>query len=417
MHELPFFDDASFADASIEAITVGQLAQQIRGVLEADPILSDVAVEGEISNFKAYPSGHLYFTLKDEAAQVRTVMWRKSVARLAFKPSDGDRVIATGHVEFYGARGEVSFIADSLRFAGAGAQAERFERLKLQLAEEGLFDLDRKKPLPAMPLRIGLITSPAGAAAHDVISILRRRWPLARIIFIPALVQGFDAAADIMRALSWAQAWEELDVVIIGRGGGAAEDLDAFNDPHLARLAAQFPIPLVSAVGHETDFTILDFVADLRAPTPSAAAELCAPDVRDVAARVGSLRGRLHHAVAGDVELARARLDGLMSRRVLKHPPERLVPLRERVQTRRTRVRDAVQRRVKIERQLVASRRAQLQALDPRRVLERGYALVSDAKNGALITQANQTSDNQKLRIALRDGTIAARVEANSSTS
>ncbi len=396
----------------MEAVTVGQLAWQIKRVLEADPILSDVAVEGEISNFKAYPSGHLYFTLKDEAAQVRAVMWRKSVARLAFKPASGDRVIATGHVEFYGARGEVSFIAESLRFAGAGAQAQAFEKLKLQLASEGLFDGDRKKPLPAMPLRIGLITSPAGAAAHDVISILRRRWPLARIIFIPAVVQGFDAASDLMRALSWAQAWEALDVVIIGRGGGAAEDLAAFNDRDLARLAAQFPIPLISAVGHETDFTILDFVADLRAPTPSGAAELCAPDVRDVAALVASLRGRLHHAVAGEVVLARARLDGLTSRRVLKHPQERLVPLREGVQTRRARVRDALERRVKIERQLVASRRAQLQALDPRRVLQRGYALVSDARSGALITAATQTSDNQKLQIALRDGIVAARVEA-----
>jgi exodeoxyribonuclease VII large subunit len=255
-----------------DALTIGQLAFQIKRVLEADPILSDIAATGEISNFKAYPSGHLYFTLKDDEAQVRGIMWRKSVTNLAFRPSNGDRVVATGHVEFYGARGEVSFITDTMRFAGQGALAEAFERLKQELAAEGLFDTERKRPLPEMPRCIGLITSPAGAAAHDVISILRRRWPLARVLFIPAAVQGFDAAEDLMRAMSWAAAVDELDVLIIGRGGGSAEDLWAFNDEDLARMTAQFPEPVVSLSGHETDFTIMDFVADLRAPTPSAAA-------------------------------------------------------------------------------------------------------------------------------------------------
>ena len=400
------------ADDSIEAFSVGELAFQIKRVLEADPILCDIAVTGEISNFKAYPSGHLYFTLKDDAAQVRAVMWRKNVARLAYRPSNGDRVVATGHVEFYGPRGEVSFIADNLRFAGAGAQAEAFERLKAELAAEGLFDTARKRPLPVMPRCIGLITSAAGAAAHDVISILRRRWPLARVLFVPATVQGFEAAEDLMRALSWAASVDDLDVLIIGRGGGAAEDLWAFNDEDLARAIAEFPRPVVSAVGHETDFTICDFVADLRAPTPSAAAELCAPDIREVSALVQSLRGRLHHAVAGDVELARERLNGLMTRRALTHPHERLQPMRERVARLRTQVRDAAGRRVKIERQNVAVRRTQLQALDPRRVLERGYALVSDTASGQLITSAQGTQQGDRLHIALRDGTLSARVES-----
>jgi len=205
---------------------------------------------------------------------------------------------------------------------------------------------------------------------------------------------------------------DDLDVLIIGRGGGAAEDLWAFNDEDLARAIAEFPRPVVSAVGHETDFTICDFVADLRAPTPSAAAALCAPDIREVSALVHSLRGRLHHAVAGDVELARERLNGLMTRRALTHPHERLQPMRERVARLRTQVRDAAGRRVKIERQSVAVRRTQLQALDPRRVLERSYALVSDAASGQLVTSAHSTREGDRLHIALRDGTLAARVEA-----
>lgn len=397
-----------------DALTIGQLAFQIKRVLEADPILSDIAVTGEISNFKAYPSGHLYFTLKDDEAQVRGIMWRKSVANLAFRPSNGDRVVATGHVEFYGARGEVSFITDSMRFAGQGALAEAFERLKQELASEGLFDTERKRTLPEMPRCIGLITSPAGAAAHDVISILRRRWPLARVLFIPAAVQGFDAAEDLMRAMSWAAAVDELDVLIIGRGGGSAEDLWAFNDEDLARMTAEFPVPVVSAVGHETDFTIMDFVADLRAPTPSAAAELVTPDVRDVQAFVGSMRTRLYNAVAGDVELARTRLDSLRSRRVLTHPQERLQPVRDALQTRRTRVRDAFSRRVKIEKQVIATKRAQLQALDPLRVLERGYALVSDAATGALISSVREARADQSLKIALRDGSLAVHVNDDS---
>jgi exodeoxyribonuclease VII large subunit len=266
-----------------------------------------------------------------------------------------------------------------------------------------------------MPRCIGLITSPAGAAAHDVISILRRRWPLARVLFIPAAVQGFDAADDLMRAMSWAAAVDELDVLIIGRGGGSAEDLWAFNDEDLARMTAQFPVPVVSAVGHETDFTIIDFVADLRAPTPSAAAELVTPDQRDVAALVVSLRRRLHHAVAGDVELARARLDSLRSRRVLTHPHERFALQHEAVQSRRTRVRDAFSRRVKIEKQSVAARRAQLHALDPLRVLERGYALLGDTASGALVASAREARSGQQLNVTLRDGSFTARVEGDAS--
>jgi len=396
-------DELSLEIENDGILSVGELAWQIGRVLEADPILCDVAVRGEISNFKPYSSGHLYFTLKDGEAQIRCCLWKTYALRLNFRPADGDRVVATGRIEFFPKRGEVSFIINQLRFDGQGALFEAFERLKLQLAAEGLFDEARKRPLPEFPRRIGLITSPSGAVAHDVVTILRRRWPVATIVFIPSAVQGFSAVPDLIRALSWAGALGDLDGVIIGRGGGSAEDLWCFNDEDLARAAARCPVPVISAVGHETDYTILDFVADLRAPTPSAAAELVAPDVREVAAELRHARRRLFNAVAGEARLARARLDAARRRRVLTHPHERLTALRGRIGDLRTRVRDAARRRVKIERQSLAALRGQLRALDPQRTLERGFAVIHDER-GALVTSAEQVRSGQRLRILWRDG-------------
>ncbi|MBV9470563.1 MAG: exodeoxyribonuclease VII large subunit [Abitibacteriaceae bacterium] len=403
---------ATIAAPADYVLSISDLALQIRRVLESDPILCDIGVRGEVSNFKAHGKGHLYFTLKDDAAQIRCCMWRRKLGNLAFRPTDGNRVVAWGRVEFYEARGEANFIVEELQFDGQGALYEAYEQLKQTLAEEGLFDPERKRSLPVMPRRIGLITSPTGAVAHDVISVLARRWPLATIVFIPAAVQGFSAAPDLIRALSWAAALDDLDVVIIGRGGGSAEDLWAFNDEDLARVASQFPKPLISAVGHETDFTILDFVADLRAPTPSAAAELVAPDIREVQSVIDGLRWRLHSAVAGDVRLSRQRLDSLLSRHVLTHPQVRLNQSRERVAGLKRRARDAAERRVKIERRTLAAYRAQLRALDPQRVLERGYALLSNAQTGSLITSVAQAQPGDVLRVTLQDGTIKASAEA-----
>jgi len=402
---------ASVENQSDAALTVGQLSQQIKSVLEADSILEDVAVRGEISNFTAHRSGHLYFTLKDDTSQIRCCLWRSSVYKLRFRPNDGDRVVAYGKVDFYVARGEVNFIVDNLHFAGQGALFEAFERLKQQLMAEGLFDPERKKPLPILPRRIGLITSETGAVLHDFVTVLSRRWPLATVVLIPAAVQGYAAAPDLVRALSWAEAIGDLDVVVVARGGGSAEDLWCFNDEDLARIAAEFPMPLVSAVGHETDFTILDFVADLRAPTPSAAAELIAPDIREIQGLVNGCRYRMHHAVVGEVRLARQRLQSLMNRRAVTHPAVQLQQQRARVGQLRTRVRDAGQRRVKIERQILNARRAQLRALDPRRVLERGYALVSDAQSGDVLTAARQMESGRRIRLDLHDGAVAATVE------
>lgn len=418
--ESPSFDwldddaDQSTSDASGAmpdvAISVEQLATQIARVVAADPILSDISVRGEISNFKAHSSGHCYLTLKDEGAQMRCCVWRAQAQKLSFKPNDGDRVVAHGRVDFYGKRGEISFIVDELRFDGQGALYEAFERLKLQLEAEGLFDPERKRALPPLPRRIGLITSATGAVAHDVLTVLRRRYPIANVVLIPAQVQGFDAVPDLLRALSWAAALEDLDVLIMARGGGSAEDLWCFNDEDIARAVAEFPIPVISAIGHETDFTILDFVADLRAPTPSAAAEMVAPDLSELQAILNGYRLRLHHGVAGEVQLARQKLDWLRSRHVLTHPQRKIEDAHARLQQARTRVQAALGQRVKIERQNLIAHRAQLHALDPQRVLERGYALLA-RDDGTIITGAGQTLHGEKLKIALHDGQLQVTVD------
>lgn len=411
------FDLLDPAVAAEEVFSVSDLNFQIKRVLEADPILSDIAVTGEISNFKVHSKGHIYFSLKDETAQIECKLWRSSAAHLAFRPQNGDRVLALGAVDFYAPQGRASLIVRDLHFAGQGAQFEAFLRLKTQLEAEGLFDEARKKPLPAMPRTIGVITSPTGAVIRDILNVLARRYPLAQVVLIPSAVQGFGAPPDLVRALHFAQAWGELDVVIMARGGGSAEDLWCFNDEELARTAADFSLPLVSAIGHETDFTILDFVADRRAPTPSAAAELVAPDVRALLAYVQVLKGRLAGAIEGDVRLARQKLDFLRHSRAFSLPSERLQSERERVQNLKARAQEASKARVKIEEQRLAGLRSQLRALDPKRVLERGYAILSDAQTGAIVSALEQVAPGQRLVVTLQKGQFHVAVETFSSPS
>ena len=392
------------------ALSVAQLNGHIAQVLGADPILEDVAVKGEISNFKKHGSGHAYFSLKDEHAQIRCCLWRRNAMNLRFRPNDGDRVIAYGKVEFYPSRGETSFIVESLHFAGQGAQHEAFERLKAALAADGLFDAERKKDLPERPRRIGLITSGTGAAPHDVLSVLKRRWPLGEVVLIPTLVQGIDASADIIRALSWAEALDDLEVVIVARGGGSAEDLWCFNDETLCRYASDFPIPLISAVGHEIDFTLFDFIADLRAATPTAAAEIVAPDIRELYGEIYDLRKRLRASVHTRVLLARAELHHLQNNRVLTHPQERLKREREIIFALKRRLREAPECNIRIEKQKLENTRFQLRALDPQRVLVRGYAILQ-SENGQVLSSTRDAEIGQTLAAQLSDGNLQVRVE------
>jgi exodeoxyribonuclease VII large subunit len=400
---------ASVETQTHNALSVGQLNHHIKAVLESDPILEDVAVTGEISSFKLHGSGHAYFCLKDETAQIRCCLWKRNALSLRFRPNDGDRVIAYGHVEFYPQRGETSFIVESLHFAGQGAQWEAFERLKAALAADGLFDAERKKPLPESPTRIGLITSGTGAAPHDVISVLSRRWPLAKVLLIPCLVQGYDAPHDIIRALSWAAAWEDLDVVIVARGGGSAEDLWCFNDEALCRYAADFPLPLVSAVGHETDFTLFDFIADMRAATPTAAAELVSPDIAELHGAIASARRHMCRSLQNRFQVARLRLDALRARKALTEPQVRVEREREKLTRLKSHLHEAAGCKVQIEQQRLDKYCAQLRALDPMRVLDRGYALLLQADNKVL-SSAAAAQAGQKLRARLHDGELSVTV-------
>ena len=386
------------------AFSVGDLNAHIKRVLQADPILCDIAVAGEISNFKHHSSGHCYFSLKDDHNQIGAKMWRSSVARLGFRPANGDKVLAFGEVDYYGARGETSLIVRQLHFAGQGEMFEAFERLKLSLAEEGLFDPERKLQLPHLPRRIGVITSPTGAVIRDILTVLSRRYPLATVVLIPAAVQGFSAPMDLTRALSFAEALGDLDVLIVARGGGSAEDLWCFNDEELARAAADCALPLISAVGHETDFTILDFVADRRAATPSAAAELVAPDVRELMGYVAGLKLRAAQIAGGDIRLARQKLDYLKKSRSLSNPAGQIAQLQSGVAALRARAAEAASCHVKIERARLDGARLQLRALDPRRVLERGYAFLTDEQTGSIVSSLADAKSGQSLIVNLADG-------------
>ena len=284
-----------------DAFSVSQLNEYVKLLLEGNPRLSDVWVQGEISGAKLYASGHLYFSIKDADSVVSAVLFRGSMAKLAFEPENGMKVLVHGRVSAYVPRGQYQFIADHMIPDGAGALAVAFEQLKAKLQSEGLFDPARKKPLPPHPRRIGVITSPSGAAVHDVIRVAKGRCPSAEILIFPSLVQGAEAPAYLRGGIQYFNTVKDdpeqgVDLIIIGRGGGSAEDLWAFNDERLARVIAASKIPVVSAVGHEVDFTICDFVADLRAATPSAAAELSLPDSAELGRRVGTLASRLETA-------------------------------------------------------------------------------------------------------------------------
>ena len=287
-----------------EPLSVFQLNEYLRMRMDSDELLSGVLVRGEISNFSAPRSGHLYFTLKDPEGQIRAVMFRTQAARLPFLPEDGMKVIVSGRVSVYSAGGQYQIYVNEIQPDGAGILALRFEQLRRRLEAEGLFDPARKKPIPKFPARIGVITSPTGAAIRDIRKILSRRFPSAQIVLFPALVQGEEAAGQLASGVLFFQNTGLADVIIIGRGGGSAEDLWAFNDELLARVIADCTIPVISAVGHEVDFTICDFVADLRAPTPSAAAEQAVPDARELERTfltyAAAIEGRLRMKLEGD---------------------------------------------------------------------------------------------------------------------
>ena len=390
-------------------LTVSQLNEYLKMVLDGDRLLSSVWISGEISNFKPYSSGHLYFMLKDDDGQLRAVMFRMNASRLGFMPRDGMRVLAHGRVSVYPQSGQYQLYVDAMQPDGAGSLAMRYEQLRRKLEAEGLFDHSRKRPLPEMPMRIGVITSPSGAAVHDIRNVLGRRFPCAEMILFPSAVQGAEAPDQLRAGIEFFGMAGICDVIIIGRGGGSAEDLWAFNDEELARAIAACPIPVISAVGHESDFTICDFVADRRAPTPSAAAELAVPDKNEILERIAGIGGRMSGVVSHRVSQEKRYVGQIANAAVFRRPERIFDAFRMRLSEREERIDRAVTRQTDLRKQMLIRSGARLQALSPLAVLSRGYAAVS--RDGATVTHASDLRVGDRLRIRFADGTVNAAVE------
>jgi len=392
--------------------SVRELTAMVKERLTSDPRLAGVAVLGEISNFKHHSSGHMYFTLKDEHSRLRCVMFRRENMRLRFRPADGQAVIAKGDVSVYEAAGDYQLYVREMVPAGHGELALAFEQLKQKLAAEGLFDEERKRPLPVLPRRIGVVTSPEGAALRDIISVTRRRFPNMPILLAPAVVQGEEGPDSVVRAIRLMNEHGGVDVLIVGRGGGSLEDLWTFNDERVARAIAASRIPVISAVGHETDFTIADFVADKRAPTPSAAAEMAVPDKRALLAHIQGQYERLQSGVRRRIEQGRARLRLLESRPVLARPGELLLEYRQRVDDAEERAGRAARDMLDQRERALAAAAGKLDALSPVATLARGYAVARRADTGQVVRRGGQVAAGDELLIRVVDAELTASVKA-----
>lgn len=390
--------------------TVGQINRYIRNLLENDFILSSLLVKGEISNFKAHSSGHLYFTLKDPSGAISCVMFRQDAAGLPFEPENGMQAVVYGHISLYEKTGQYQLYAEFMEPLGIGALQVAFEQLKEKLAVEGLFDSDFKREIPKDPSCIAVITSPTGAAVRDILQIVKRRDPNVKIAVFPTLVQGEQAAEDIVRSLKLVNEWGKADVIILGRGGGSMEDLWCFNDENVARAVFASEIPVISAVGHETDFTITDFVADLRAPTPSAAAELATTPLSEKREVFHRLELRLERDVSALLTSCRRRLDLLKSRPVMERPLERIYrTMMEVEETQRQLDKEMTNRLMqRAERWQYLTNR--LEAASPLAVMARGYVMAI-APSGKLLTSVKQAEVGDILMLQLQDGKIETKIQ------
>ncbi|MEJ2211425.1 MAG: exodeoxyribonuclease VII large subunit [Anaerolineae bacterium] len=398
--------------------TVSQLTSHVQQVLEEHPPFQDLWLAGEVSNLTRSSAGHFYFTLKDSRAAMSCVMWRSAAAFLSWRPEQGDAVLAHGHISVYPARGVYQLYVDRLQPAGRGDLHARFEALRDRLKAEGLFEAERKRPCPPFPRVIGVVTSPQAAALRDVLHVLRRRYPLARVLLAPTLVQGDLAPPRIVAALQALDARDDVDVILLVRGGGSLEELWAFNDEALARAIAASRHPVITGVGHETDFTIADFVADLRAPTPSAAAEMAVPDQAELRHRVAGRATRLQAGLAQ--RLGQARRDLGEQRRALQRlsPQGRIDADRQRVDEALRRTERALAHRLALHRAALEGAGARLLALSPLATLERGYAIVRrrgpDGGRGAIVRSVDQVRAGDELAVQVQDGEFGAVVGGES---
>ena len=390
--------------------SVTEVNSYIKQIVDSVPALNDIWIRGELSNYKIYPSGHHYFTLKDGESAIRCVMFRGSAMKLAFRPENGMKVIAVGRISVFPRDGVYQLYCTALSADGIGDLYVAFEQLKAKLYEEGLFDESHKKPLPKYPQRIAIVTSSAGAAVHDMIRILRHRYPLAKVLLLPVRVQGVEAPPEIVGAIRYANRWQLADVLITGRGGGSMEDLWAFNDERVARAIYESEIPVISAVGHEPDVTIADFVADRRASTPSNAAEIAVPDMAELLRELGQRQSRLQQSEGKLLALARQQLLTLSDKRVLNDPMAYMQDKRLQLDYMQQRAASAARDTMEQYHRKFTELTAALDALSPLKVLGRGYAMTQLA-DGTLVKSVRQVEPGEKVAVRLSEGSLHCTVE------
>jgi len=390
--------------------SVTELNEYIRALLDADALLQNVCVRGELSNYKIYPSGHHYFTLKDSESSLRCVMFRSSASRLRFRPESGMGVTVFGRIAVYPRDGAYQLYATAIVPEGTGDLQVAFEQLKRKLAGEGLFDESHKKPLPLFPARIAIITSSAGAAVHDMIRILGRRFPMTKVLLLPVRVQGVEAPAEIAAAIRYANTYQVADLIITGRGGGSLEDLWAFNDERVARAIYASEIPVISAVGHEPDVTISDYVADRRASTPSNAAEIAVPDQQELASALEGLDIRAAQAMRKQLLQLRERLNHAAAKRIWSDPASLLDERRMALDRYRDKLLSGEERFLSARRQQYVAAAAALDAMSPLRVLSRGYTLVADGR-GELVRSVTALHERESVTLRFTDGEADCQVE------
>lgn len=392
-----------------QILSITQVNEYIQGKMNADPLLAQVAVRGEISNYKCYPSGHHYFTLKDEASALKCVMFKGNVMGLRFRPANGMKVIAFGRISVYPRDGAYQLYCSAMSVDGVGDLYAAFEQLKAKLAAKGLFDPEKKKKLPKYPGTIGIVTSSAGAAVHDILRILRKRYPLSQVKLLPVRVQGAEAPEEIAGAIRYANAHRLADLLIVGRGGGSLEDLWAFNDERVAYAIYESEIPIISAVGHEPDVTIADYVADLRAATPSNGAELAVPDREALLQNLDALNASMAAALNRQLKLAGQRLDALAASPALRSPTAYLDRKSKDLQLLQNRLVSAQERTVAGDNARFVSLVAKLDAMSPLKVLSRGYAM-AQREDGTLLRSVKQAAPNDTITVSVSDGKITASV-------
>ena len=392
-----------------QVLSVGQINDYIKNKLDGDPGLRNIAIRGELSNYKVYPSGHHYFTIKDGTGAMKCVMFKSAAQRLRFRPENGMQVIAMGSVTVYVRDGVYQLYCTGMVMDGVGDLYAAFEQLKAKLSAQGLFDPAHKKPLPKLPGTIGIVTSSAGAAVHDMLRILRKRYPLTRVKLLPVRVQGAEAPAEIAGAIWYANQHNLADLLIVGRGGGSIEDLWAFNDELVARAIYESKIPVISAVGHEPDVTISDFVADLRAATPSNAAELAVPDQDALRQTLDDMHSAMAVAMLTKIDRAGERLQNLSNRPVLKSPLASFESRRRALELLENRLVSAQSGNVARSRQRFVAQVGKLDAMSPLKVLTRGYAMVAK-EDGTIVRSVSDVKPREPIAVRVSDGTIVATV-------